>query len=179
VAFRADNATVLTRLRNEEHGFGLIELVIAMLVLNIGLLALVAAFNSGSVALKKAAQVSTATVLADKQLELYRGIKFTAIGLQSGLVTTANGDSLYAANWPAGTPDTTSCTDATKPECQPMQTVVGPDGRTYRIDSYVVSNPVAGGTRPVKTVRVIVRDGVALSENLVRAESTFDQSTGS
>jgi type II secretory pathway pseudopilin PulG len=170
---------VLKRLRKEEHGFGLIELVIAMVILNIALLALVAAFNSGSVALKNAAQVSTATVLADRQLELYRGIKFTSIGLQSGLVTTANGNALYAANWPAGTPDTTSCTDATKPECTPMQTVVGPDGRSYRIDTYVVSNPVSGGTRPVKTVRVIVRDGFALTRNLVRAESTFDQSTGS
>jgi Tfp pilus assembly protein PilV len=175
----ADGTTVLRRLRSEEHGFGLIELVIAMVVLNIGLLALVAAFNSGSIALKKGAQVSTATVLADRQLELYRGIKFTAIGLESGLVTTANADSLYAGNWPTGTPDTTSCTDATKPECKPMQTVVGPDGRSYRIDSYVVSNPVAGGTRPVKTVRVIIRDSLALGQNLVRAESTFDQSTGS
>jgi type II secretory pathway pseudopilin PulG len=170
---------MLKRLRKEEHGFGLIELVISMVILNVGLLALVAAFNSGSVALKRAGQVSTATVLADKQLELYRGIKFTGIGLQSGLVTTANGDSLYVANWPSGTADTTSCTDATKPECKPMQTVVGPDGRSYRIDSYVVSNPVSGGTRPVKTVRVIVRDGLVPSRNLVRAESTFDESTGS
>jgi type II secretory pathway pseudopilin PulG len=170
---------VLTRLRSEERGFGLVELVMAIVILNIGLLALVAAFNSGSVALKRASQVSTATVLADRQLELYRGLRFTGIGLESGLVTTANADSLYAAAWPAGTADTSSCTDATKSECKPMQTIVGPDGRTYRVDSYVVSNPVAGGTRPVKTVRVIVRDGVTPSETLVRAESTFDQTTGS
>jgi type II secretory pathway pseudopilin PulG len=170
---------VLTRLRSEEQGFGLIELIMAILILNIGLLALVAAFNSGSVALKRASQVSTATVLADRQLELYRGVRFTGIGLEGGLVTTANGDSLYAGGWPTGTADTTSCTDATKPECKPMQTVVGPDGRTYRVDSYVVSNPVSGGTRPVKTVRVIVRDGTTLSQTLVRAESTFDETTGS
>jgi type II secretory pathway pseudopilin PulG len=170
---------VFKRLRSEEQGFGLVELVMAMVILNVGLLALVAAFNSGSIALKRASQVSTATVLADRQLELYRGLRFTGIGLESGLVTTANGDSLYAGAWPAGTADTTSCTDATKPECKPMQTIVGPDGRTYRVDSYVVSNPVAGGTRPVKTVRVIVRDGATPSATLVRAESTFDQTTGS
>jgi type II secretory pathway pseudopilin PulG len=169
---------VMARLRNDEGGFGLIELVMALVVLNVGLLALVAAFNSGSIALKRAQKLSTATVLADRQLELYRGLRFTSIGLESGLVTTANGNSLYAAAWPSGTPDTTSCTDPTKPECKPMQTVVGPDGLTYRVDAYVVSNPVSGGTRPVKTVRVIVRDGVTTA-NLVRAESTFDETTGS
>jgi type II secretory pathway pseudopilin PulG len=174
----ADRATVLRRLRTHEEGFGLLELIISMLILNIGLLALVAAFNSGSIALKRASEVSTATALADRQMELYRGIKYDVIGLQSGLVTTANADALYAANWPTGTPDTTSCTDATKNECKPVQTVTGPDGRSYRIDSYVVS-VAASGTHNIKLVRVFVRSGAAPDTVLVRAESTFDASTGS
>jgi Tfp pilus assembly protein PilV len=174
----ADTPTVLSRLRTQEEGFGMLELIISMLILNIGLLAVVAAFNSGSIAFKRASQVSTATALGDRQMELYRGIKYDVIGLASGLVTTANGDSSYAANWPAGTADTTSCTDATKPECKPMQTVTGPDGRSYRIDSYVVT-VAASGTYTIKAVRLIVRDAASPSNVLVRSESTFDASTGS
>src|SRR4029078_1424860 len=53
------------RLR-EDRGVGLIELLIALLVLNIGIFATFAAFTSGAVALRHASHVSTATALADK-----------------------------------------------------------------------------------------------------------------
>ena len=43
----ADSGNVRVRLRGEE-GFGLVELLMAMVMLNIGLLAMVAAFNSGA-----------------------------------------------------------------------------------------------------------------------------------
>ena len=46
-------------LRSEE-GFGLIELLISMMMLNVGILAIVAAFNSGAIALRNASDVSTA-----------------------------------------------------------------------------------------------------------------------
>ena len=62
---------MIARLRSQE-GFGLIELVISMVMLNVGILAIVAAFNSGAVALRRASEISSAAVLADKQMELYR-----------------------------------------------------------------------------------------------------------
>ena len=68
------------------EGFGLIELLISMLMLNIGILAIVAAFNSGALALKRAGEISTASVLADKQMELYRALKYTEIALVSTAV---------------------------------------------------------------------------------------------
>ena len=43
------------RLRSEQ-GFGLIELLMAMVMLNIGILAVVAAFNSGIFALNRASR---------------------------------------------------------------------------------------------------------------------------
>lgn len=52
------------RLRREE-GFTLVELLIAMIVLTIGILALVAAYTSGYVALNRATRVSSVEVLAD------------------------------------------------------------------------------------------------------------------
>ena len=52
------------RLRREE-GFTLVELLIAMIVLTIGILALVAAYTSGYVALNRATRVSSVEVLAN------------------------------------------------------------------------------------------------------------------
>ena len=44
----ADRSVVHNRLR-QEAGFGLLELLMAMTILNIGILAVVGAFNSGAV----------------------------------------------------------------------------------------------------------------------------------
>ena len=82
----------------EEAGFGLIELLIAMVMLNVGILALVAAFNSGIVALSRSSQVSTAAAIADQKMELYRGLTYDCIYITAA-GTSANwtGDSAQAA----------------------------------------------------------------------------------
>ena len=90
MAAPADGPRVLTRLRKDESGFGLVELTFSMVLLSISLLALVAAFSSGAVTLKRAARVATATALGERQMELYRGLKYAAIGLAPGLVTSAD-----------------------------------------------------------------------------------------
>ncbi len=69
------------RARPAEQGFGLIELLISIVILNVGILAIVAAFTSGAVALQRASETSTASVLADKQMELYRAVRYTNIAL--------------------------------------------------------------------------------------------------
>ena len=63
----------MRRLRTEE-GFGLVELLVSLVVLNVGILAIVAGFNGGSLALLRASETSTAAALGDKQVELYRAI---------------------------------------------------------------------------------------------------------
>lgn len=85
------------RLR-EEAGLGLIELLIAITMLNIGILALVAAFNSGAVALGRASKISNAATLADTQMELFRGLKYTAIVQDCTEWNSALGDSTYTAS---------------------------------------------------------------------------------
>jgi Tfp pilus assembly protein PilV len=73
----------------DEAGFGLVELLIAMVVLQVALLALVGAFSASSVALGRASHVSTATELANQQMELYRSMPYDAIGLDTaGAPTT-------------------------------------------------------------------------------------------
>ena len=63
---------MIERLRKDEAGMGLIELVFAMAILNIVVLAMFGAFNAGQLSIQRAARSSTAETLADKQLELYR-----------------------------------------------------------------------------------------------------------
>jgi Tfp pilus assembly protein PilV len=81
------------RPNSNEAGFGLVELLIAMVVLNIGLLAIVAAFSSGAVAIKRAGNVATASALADQQMEIYRALPYQAIGLNTSAAT----DSTYTS----------------------------------------------------------------------------------
>jgi type II secretory pathway pseudopilin PulG len=175
------------RLRSEQ-GFGLIELVISMTMLNIGILAIVAAFQSGAIALKNAGEVSTGSVLADKQMELYRALKYTEIALDANAVQTANGDTTYQCD-PANKIDPTGACGGTNlqtqqqkscptmtPQCNPRQTVTGPDQRQYRVDTYVVSQTPPTG-RTVKLVTIVVRRGFDL-RTLARVSSSFDESSG-
>jgi Tfp pilus assembly protein PilV len=69
---------VLLRAR-EEKAFGLIELVIAMVMLNVGILALVATFQSGALAIGRSAYNSNASAVADKTMEVYRALENKAI----------------------------------------------------------------------------------------------------
>jgi type II secretory pathway pseudopilin PulG len=177
----ADTCSMRTRLR-AEAGMGLVELMIAMTILAVALLALVAAFSSGALTLGRAGQTSTAAALANQQMELYRGIKYAAIQLDSASVTTANSDSVYtnggAAPWTA-TQVTGSC-PGVPPECNPSRTVPAassPDKRTYRVDTYIAYETTAPG-RELKRVTVLVRDGDDLTHVLVRISSKFDQISG-
>lgn len=90
-----------------EDGFGLIELLIAMVVLQIALLAIIGAFGAGSVALGRASKLNTAATLADTQMELYRAMPYDAIGLSTaGAPTTGT----YVS-------DTSFCPSGMTPVC--------------------------------------------------------------
>jgi len=173
---------VRVRLRSEE-GFGLIELLMAMVMLNIGILAVVAAFNSSMLSLNRASQISTASTLADAQLELYRAITYTAIGLNSTSLSSVDNtykcDAALGASCPNSTSGevTATCTGVPN-ECNPSRVVTGADRKSYRIDSYITTSTLTGG-RAIKVVTVVVRNANALSARpFARISSTFDQSTG-
>jgi type II secretory pathway pseudopilin PulG len=167
---------VIRRLRSEE-GFGLIELLISIVILNVALLAIFAAFNSGAVAIVRASQTSTASVLADKQMELYRAVLYANVALDSTALTAAASDSIYAGDTAYNASQTSkSCGGSPPPECSPRQTVTGPDGNSYRVDTYIVAETPFDG-RPVKRVTVVVRKA-GVAKTLARLTSTFDASTG-
>lgn len=172
---------MFARLRNDE-GFGLIELVMSMVMLNVGILAVVAAFSSGAAALARASETSSAAVLADKQMELYRALLYPNIALHTGSVTTAEADATYVAD-PAYSASQVkvTCGTPSDPECSATRAATGPDNRSYRVDTYIVvdqiNEPSLPVGRTVKRVSVVVRRGSDLKP-LARLSSIFDESTG-
>ena len=164
-----------------DRGFGIVELLIALMVLNIGVFATFAAFNSGALALRRASHIATASAIADKQMELYRSLLYTNL-----VLATAPIDAKYSSDKAAigALPFVSSCPTENPPEaCQPIRLVSGPDGKSYRIDTYfhsgVVPETVSSlyPSRAVKVVTVVVRDPQNL-HTLVRSESSFDRVTG-
>jgi Tfp pilus assembly protein PilV len=92
--------TVLARGR-DERGFGMIELVAAMTVLMIGVLAVFALFQSGIVQLRRASTITTAGALADAEMERFRAVKYETLGLDGTEVTAlvaAENPDVYAAD---------------------------------------------------------------------------------
>jgi Tfp pilus assembly protein PilV len=139
-----------------EGGFGLVELLIALTVMAIGVTGIVAAFTSGIVALERANQTATAGTLADRQMEAYRALPYSSIALSAagtgtpytpvtGDAQTGNYDITACASGcvlGAGSPEYAYCNTASTAfpsTCTAVQSpVVGPDGRSYRVDTYIV-----------------------------------------
>jgi len=184
----------VTRRLRHEGGFGLIELVLAMTVLNVGVLAIFAGFSSGYAALNRATSVSSGSALADAQMERFRALPFSAICLSN---TTT--DSTHTAGAPSGTAvPTCSSSDPALVTIRSPKT--GPDGTSYRIDTFIVWQCAVGdltttGTYttaapgciyedleaalPLKLVRITVRDYPTIATVYATEESTFDEGTGS
>jgi type II secretory pathway pseudopilin PulG len=174
----------------DESGFGMLELLMAMVMLNIGILAIVAAFSSGNSALARANRISTAGALANKQMEVYRGLKYDNILFTTGEWNAAVADSTYtsdtvyqtnmasppspkalvatAASCPANVPTTA---------CDPSYAATGADHKSYRIDTYLYFDTPSYGNQ-LKTVTIVVRNPGDLTRTFARVTSTFDPSTG-
>jgi Tfp pilus assembly protein PilV len=167
------------KLRSEQ-GFGLIELLMAMVMLNVGILALVAAFQSGAFALRRSSHISTAASLADSQMELYRALTYSQIVLDA--TQLASVDNTYKCDTALGA----ACPNSTAAEltgtcssqanaCNPSRVVTGyGDSYRYRVDTYILSITPSSG-RPLKQVTVVVRDGNNVAKTFARETSTFDQ----
>ena len=86
----------------------MIELLAAITVLVVGLLAVYSMFQTSLMQIRRASTVTTAAALADTEMEKYRAIKYESLGLADSAVATADatytGDSAYRAD---NTPTTT------------------------------------------------------------------------
>ena len=144
----------------EESGFGLLELLIAMVMLNVAILALVSAFSSSSIALVRASRIATATTLAHSQMEIYRGAKYANIVFVTSDWTAATADSAY-------TSDTVYSNYMASP----------PVPKRLVTDLPTCPTGVPTNGNELKTVTVVVRDPTSL-KSYARFTSTFDPSTG-
>jgi len=171
--------TIRNRIVKEEAGVGLVELAIAIAVINVAIMAMFAMFQAGGLAILRAARTSNASVVAEKQMELYRGMLYADIRLNDGLVASADATHTAASEWVSASTQKTSATCAnTNAWCKPVQTsVTGPDGRAYRIDTYVVDTTVTSG-RLGKKVTVNVSLASNTSKVLAKLDGTFDLATG-
>jgi type II secretory pathway pseudopilin PulG len=190
-----------------EEGFGLIELLIAMVVLQVALLAIIAAFGAGSVALGRSSKMNTAGALADQQMELYRAMPYAAIGLDTaGAPTTGpyiadttvcpsgqtpvcgnsgpvdnTGTSPWSCTASSGTTSVSAYFSANNANpCSAHRSVTGatsPDQRSYSVDTYIAFGTLIAGTRQTKQVSVVVREG-STAKQLAKEVTTFDCSTG-
>jgi Tfp pilus assembly protein PilV len=85
----------------DERGFGMIELVAAMTIMMIGVLAVFALFQSGIVQLRRASTVTTAAALADAEMERFRAVKYETLGLDEAEITAlvaSESPAVYAAD---------------------------------------------------------------------------------
>ena len=182
----------LGRRADGEAGFTLVELVIALTVLTVGILATLASFSSGFVALNRAKATTSASALEDAQMERFRALTFASICLSN-----TSSDSTHVADTPTGTAVPT-CSTSDPALVAVRNPTTGPDNRQYRVDTYVVWTCTTGTlsvttpystsapgcvtsgvavSAPVKLVRVVVRGSTATPVK-VQEESTFDQTTG-
>src|SRR5260370_21039137 len=79
----------------------MVELIFAVLGLNLGILARLGAFNAGVLSLRRSAATSNGTAVADKVMEVYRDMRNCGIYLTGG-----SGNDV--AGLPSGIPNSTS-----------------------------------------------------------------------
>jgi type II secretory pathway pseudopilin PulG len=136
---------------HDEEGFGLIELVIAMSVTSIALMALVAAMSSGTVAIKRAANITTAATMAETQMEAYRAMTSRDIGLDISSGTVAALDATYKAD--AACYDSSTAKDCTQAGVSASKALIGPSGTTP--DTCTTINGWYTNTRPCTPSRLV------------------------
>ena len=183
-------ASSLTSRLRREQGFMLVELLIAMMVLTVGILALVGAYSAGYTSLNRATSTSSASVLADSQMERYRALQYNAIQLNTSCGSSCTEDATYTSDSAYNSAaQVTGCT-STDPSCRPTQTKTGPDGKSYRVDTFIryscpittdtlSISPLTCGTGeplPVKLVSVVVRN--TNGGSTVREQSSYTSVTG-
>jgi Tfp pilus assembly protein PilV len=177
---------------------GMIEMLAAVVLITVALLALMASYDQAFFSLHRSARTNAAAQLANTQLELYNSLyamstsaPLAQIGLNSSLLTTAkSSDAYYSTDEnalsPTGTDATNASCDTTSPQCKPVQTVSGSDGKSYRMETFVrdvtqsltctttTTNPCSTTTTE-RVVTVVIRDpNTSGTPTIYTATAAFD-----
>lgn len=172
-----------TRAHNEE-GFLLIELVAATLIISIALLALIGAYSFGYFAIGSAGKNVSAGLLANNQLELYQSIPYASIALDNATLTSVKAsDATYSTDesaLPLSGTDVTISGCGASAQCLPVQTLTGPDHKSYKVETFIrlVSTRGDGVSRSEKIVTVVVRNAsVSGSPKVLTMQTGFDSAS--
>ena len=134
----------VARLR-DERGVGLVELLIALIVLNVGLFATLGAFTSGGLALQRASHVSTASAIADQEMEQLRDSSYNSLHLLETAPQVTN-------PWPNA-----------------------PDSRSYKVVASAQPFTPTGGQSMEQVTVTVSDVTHGLNQLLVTTSSTFSQ----
>ncbi len=160
--------------RSSESGSMLVELLIAMTFLTVAVGALIAVFSSSLLSLRHAAVEGNALTLADKQMEKFRTLPYTSLGINTS--TLPAGSDVYVtappSNLTSGQQATILTGQVNVGSIPATQTVTGPDGRSYRIDTYVYTTGSAGNYQAYVQITIGVRSIVAGAIGPTRAQTT-------
>jgi type II secretory pathway pseudopilin PulG len=164
------------RLRKEESGTLLVELLIALTLLSVAVGALINVFAASVFSLRHASIEGNATTIADDQMEVLKTLSYSSLKLNSA---TIPGGGLYVASPPT---NLTGSQQASITSGQvgggsiaATQNVTGPDGRTYRADTYIFQNAPSGGENLLQiTIAVRRVDGSTPGAIMGQATSAFD-----
>jgi Tfp pilus assembly protein PilE len=168
-----------TRAHNED-GFLLIELIAAVLIITIALLALIGAYSFGYFAISSSGKTVSAGLLANNQLELYSSLPYSSVGLDATTLTSVKStDANYSTDesaLPGSGTDATISNCGNNAQCSPVQTLTGPDHKSYKVETFIrlLANPSISG-RNEKVITVIVRNAsVSGSPKVVTMQTAVD-----
>ena len=139
---------------HSEDGFLMIELVAAVLIISVALLALIGAYSLGYFAINSSGQTTSAGLLANNQLELYAAIPYASIGLDATtLASVKSTDAYYSTDetaLPGSGSDATISSCGSSAQCSPVQTITGGDHKTYKVETFIrmIANPNVSGSSP-------------------------------
>jgi Tfp pilus assembly protein PilV len=168
-----------------EAGFLTIELMAAVFIIVVALLALMAAYDQSFFSIHSSAKTSAAGQLANNQLELYASLPYSSIGLDSTTLTSKKStDANYSTDetaLPGTGSDVTISGCGSSAQCSPVQTLTGSDGKSYKVETFIralTNNSTTSWTE--KVVTVVVRDlGTTGYPKVLTIQTAFDHGPSS
>lgn len=165
----------LARARSQ-GGFGMIELLCAMTVMIVGILAVFTMLQSGLIQIQRASKKTTAAAIADSEMERFRAIKFDVIGMDDANVASADstytGDSAYSADTTPTTTLSSAITDSALTLTVASSTgfpVTAPPFVIQVENERMIVNSVSGVGNVNWTIRALTERGIDYSTRAAHA----------
>jgi prepilin-type N-terminal cleavage/methylation domain-containing protein len=172
----------------DERGFGMVELLAAMTVMLVGIMAVYGLFRSGLVQLRRASTTTTAAALADAKIEKFRAVRYDTLGIDatqtcpsgcSAADAVYRGDTAYKADTaPATTVSgsglTAASTTLTLPSLASIASFPATAEFRVRIDSEILLVTEGGSSTTTWTVTRAL-DGTTAASHSVGAAVTLKQ----